>query len=48
MWDQKDSVLCSCAIKGKIHWIGDFAGGPVAKTLRSPCRGSRFDSWSGN
>ena len=27
---------------------GDFPGGPVAKTLRSHCRGPRFHPWSGN
>ena len=26
----------------------DFPGGPVAKSLRSPCRGPGFDPWSGN
>ena len=26
----------------------DFPGGPVAKALCSPCRGSRFDPSSGN
>ena len=26
----------------------DFPGGPVAKTLSSQCRGSGFNSWSGN
>ena len=26
---------------------GDFPAGPVAKTLSSPCRGPRFDPWSG-
>ena len=25
----------------------DFPGGPVAKTLRSQCRGPRFNPWSG-
>ena len=28
--------------------IWDFPGGPVAKTLRSQCRGPGFDPWSGN
>ena len=28
--------------------IRDFPGGPVARTLCSQCRGSRFISWSGN
>ena len=28
--------------------MGDFLGGPVAKTPRSQCRGSGFDPWSGN
>ena len=27
---------------------GDFPGGPVAKTLRSQCRGPRIKPWSGN
>ena len=27
--------------------IWDFSGGPMAKTLNSQCRGSRFDPWSG-
>ena len=26
----------------------DFAGGPVAETLRSQCRGPGFHSWAGN
>ena len=26
----------------------DFPGGPVAGTLSAPCRGPRFDPWSGN
>lgn len=26
----------------------DVPGGPVAKTLCSQCRASRFDHWSGN
>ena len=26
----------------------DFLGGPVAKTLRSHCRGHRFSLWSGS
>ena len=29
------------------QYFGDFPGGPVAKTLHSPCRGSRFDPCSG-
>ena len=33
-------------IKTWICW--DFLGGPVAKTPHSQCRGSGFDSWSGN
>ena len=28
--------------------IRGFPGGPVAKILRSQCRGSGFDPWSGN
>ena len=28
--------------------IGDFPGGPVAKTLSSQSRGLDFDPWSGN
>ena len=27
--------------------LGDFPGGPVAKTLWSHCRGPEFDLWSG-
>ena len=27
---------------------GDFAGGPVVKTLGFHCRGCGFDSWLGN
>lgn len=27
---------------------GDFPDHPVAKTLRSQCRGSTFDPWLGN
>ena len=26
----------------------DFPGGPVAKSLSSPCRGPGFNPWSGN
>ena len=26
----------------------DFPRGPVVKTLRSQCRGPRFNPWSGN
>ena len=29
-------------------WFRDFPSGPVAETLGSPCRGSRFDPCSGN
>ena len=32
----------------KSECTGDFPGGPVAKTRRSPCRGPRCDPWSGN
>ena len=32
--------------KNKIH--GDFPGSPAVKTLKSQCRGYRFDPWSGN
>ena len=32
----------------KLTFRLDFPGGPVAKTLRSQCRGLRFDPWSGN
>ena len=28
--------------------VGDFSGGPVAKTPRSQSRGSEFDPWLGN
>ena len=28
--------------------VGDFSGGPVAKTQHSQCRGTGFDPWSGN
>ena len=28
--------------------LGDFAGGPVAKTLSFHCRGCGFNPWSGN
>ena len=28
--------------------MGDFPGGPVAKTPRSQCRGPGFAAWSGN
>ena len=27
---------------------GDLPGGPGTKTVRSKCRGPRFDPWSGN
>ena len=33
-------------LQSKIIW--DFPGGPVGKTLCSPCRGPGFDPWSGN
>ena len=33
-------------ILNPVPW--NFSGGPVAKTLHSQCRGSRFDTWSGN
>ena len=29
-------------------WLGDFPGGPVAKTACSQCRGPEFDPWLGN
>ena len=29
-------------------WLGDFPGGPVAKTLWSQCRGPGLHPWSGN
>ena len=28
--------------------VGDFPGGPVAKTPSSQCRGLRFNPWLGN
>ena len=28
--------------------LGDFLGGPLAKTPHSHCRGPGFDPWSGN
>ena len=28
--------------------VGDFPGGPVAKTLCSQCKGLRFKPWSGS
>ena len=28
--------------------VGDFPGGPTAKTVCSPCRKPRFHPWSGN
>ena len=28
--------------------VGDFPGGPVAKTPGSQCRGPRFNPWLGN
>ena len=31
-----------------IIYFRDFPGGPVTKTLRSQCRGPRFDPWLGN
>ena len=34
--------------KDKIKGTRDVPGGPVVKTLRSQCRGPRFDPWSGN
>ena len=33
---------------GQNTGVGDFPGSPVAKTLCSKCRGSKFDPWSGN
>ena len=32
----------------KIVLNGDFPGSPVGETLRSQCRGPRFDPWLGN
>ena len=44
--------------RGEVKWVisasskitnrWNFLGGPVAKTLSSQCRGSRFDPWLGN
>ena len=34
--------------KKKKMKMRDFAGGPVAKTPSSQCRGPGFDPWSGN
>ena len=37
--------------QGKGHQMmlpQDFPGGPMVKTLCSPCRGPRFNPWSGN
>ena len=34
--------------EGSITTVGDFPGGPVAKTPCSQCRAPRFKPWSGN
>ena len=41
------SFLCK-EKKVKKNKVGDFAGGPVAKTLCSLCKRPRLDLWSGN
>ena len=41
------SFLCK-EKKVKKNQVGDFAGGPVAKTLCSLCKRPRLDLWSGN
>ena len=34
--------------KKKNNTMSDFPGGPLAETLSSQCRGSRFHPWSRN
>ena len=41
-------LLLSICLKELKAGCQDFPGGPVAKTLCSPCRGPGFDPWSGN
>ena len=41
-WGEKVGIKCL----EKQSW--DFRGGPAVKTPRFPCRGRRFDPWSGN
>ena len=42
------TLECVCGVGGGGGGGEDFPGGPVAKTLCSQCRGTRFDPWSGN
>ena len=42
----KITMISFPSFKGSNPW--EFSGGPVAKTLLSQCRGSRFDTWSEN
>ena len=49
-WKRWHAFLCHLGkkhIKKKMG-VGDFPGGPVAKTPRSQCRGPRYNPWSGN
>ena len=39
-------LLMSFYEQKSLHW--DFSGGPMVKTLRSQCKGHRFNPWSGN
>ena len=57
MRQTRDLRIQRCLIKLGVHsheWdrkevaIRESPGGPVAKTLRSQCRESRFDPWSVN
>ena len=34
--------VCCCT------YFREFPGGPVVRTLGSPCQGPRFNPWSGN
>ena len=50
-WTVETIIIQACKanytpIKINFKKIKDFPGGPVAKTLRSQCRGPRFNSWS--
>ena len=50
--ERREDRRCNyCRLRFKKHqnaMCRDFSGGAVDKTLRSQCRGPRFDPWSGN
>ena len=50
LWGKKGKILegdGDSNEKGLDVGVGDFLGGPVAKTLLPQCRGPWFNSWSG-